>query len=61
MVCLGNLLAVLSANELSNHTKQEIADAAVTALDCTEDEFLTMMASIYELRTQAESFMQQFR
>ena len=61
MICLGNLLAVLSANELSNPTKQEIADAAVTALDCTEDEFLTMMASIYELRTQAESFMEQFR
>ena len=61
MICLGNLLAVLSANELSNPTKQEIADAAVTALDCIVDEFLTMMASIYELRTQAESFMEQFR
>ena len=61
IICLGNLLAVLSANELSNPTKQEIADATMTSLDYTEEEFLTMMASIYELRTQAESFVQQFR
>jgi HD-like signal output (HDOD) protein len=61
MICLGNLLAVLSANELSNPTKQELADATMTALGYTEEEFLTMMADIYELRTEAEDFMQQLR
>jgi HD-like signal output (HDOD) protein len=59
MICLGNLLTVLSTNELSNTTKEKIADASRTALDCTEAEFLTMMGDIYELRIDVETFMEQ--
>jgi HD-like signal output (HDOD) protein len=61
MICLGNLLAVLSTRELNDSAKQEISDTVKTALDCTEAEFLTMMGDIYELGTEVESFMQQFR
>ena len=61
MICLGNLVAVLSASELSDSAKREISDTVRTALDCTEAEFLIMMADIYELRTEVENFMRQFR
>lgn len=61
MICLGNLVAVLSASELSDSAKQEITDTVTTALDCTQGEFLIMMADIYELRTEVEDFMRQFR
>ncbi len=61
MICLGNLLAVLSTRQLNDSVKQEISDTVRTALDYTEAEFLTMMGDIYELRTEVESFMQQFR
>jgi HD-like signal output (HDOD) protein len=61
MICLGNLLAVLSTRELNDSAKQEISDTVRTALDCTEAEFLTMMGDIYELRMEVESFMDQFR
>ena len=59
MICLGNLLTVLSTSELSNTTKEKIADASRTALDSTEAEFLTMMGDIYELRIDVETFMEQ--
>ena len=61
MICLGNLLAVLSARQLNDSVKQQISDTVRKALDCTESEFLTIMGDIYELRTEVESFMQQFR
>jgi len=61
MICLGNLLALLCTRQLNDSAKQEISDTVRTALDCTEAEFLTMMGDIYELRTEVEGFMQQFR
>jgi HD-like signal output (HDOD) protein len=59
MICLGNLLSVLSTNELNDATKREIASAIKTALDCTEEEFLAMMGDIYELRIDVERFADQ--
>ena len=61
MVCLGNLLATLSAEELANPKKQEIADTAMKTLNCPENDFLPLMGNIYELRREVESFMDQFR
>lgn len=61
MICLGNLLAVLSTSELRDSAKRDIIDTVRTALDCTEAEFLTMMGDIYELRAEVKNFMQQFR
>lgn len=61
IICLANLLAVLSAEELSDENKRELSAAAMSALDYTEPQFLTMMGDIYELRTDVEEFMSQFR
>jgi HD-like signal output (HDOD) protein len=60
MICLGNLLTVLSTDELNNDTKQEIASAVRSTLDCGEPEFMTMMGDIYELRVEVERFTDQF-
>jgi HD-like signal output (HDOD) protein len=57
MICLGNLVAVLSAEELSNANRQEISAAVQTALNLTEIEFLTFMGDIYDLGTDVERFM----
>lgn len=56
MICLANLLTVLSTDELNDATKREIASAIKTGLDCTEQEFLAMMGDIYELRIDVEKF-----
>jgi HD-like signal output (HDOD) protein len=59
MICLGNLLTMLSTTELSTATKENIADASRTALNSTEAAFLAMMGDIYELRIDVERFMEQ--
>jgi HD-like signal output (HDOD) protein len=61
MICLGNLLAVLSSDELRNAAKQKITRATGKALDCTEAQFLAMMGDIYELRIDVEQFVSQLR
>jgi HD-like signal output (HDOD) protein len=61
MICLGNLLTVLSADELTDRSRQEISTATRTALDCTEQQFLIMMGDIYDLKTEVEKFMGQFQ
>ena len=61
MICVGNLLAVLSAEELSEATKREIAASTKIALAYTDPEFLTMMGDIYDLRSEVERFMGQVR
>ena len=59
MICLANLLTVLSTDELNDAIKREIASAIKTGLDCTEQEFLAMMGDIYELRIDVEKFASQ--
>jgi HD-like signal output (HDOD) protein len=59
MICLGNLLAIVSAEELSSANRQDVSAAVQTALNLTEAEFLTLMGDIYELRIQVEKFMDQ--
>ena len=59
MICLANLLTVLSTDKLSDDTKRQIASAIQTELDCTEQSFLVMMGDIYELRVDVESFADQ--
>jgi HD-like signal output (HDOD) protein len=61
IICLGNLLSVLSADELSEATKQKIASSTKTVLKLTDPEFLTMMGDIYDLRSEVERFMEQLR
>lgn len=59
MICLGNILAVLSTEELNEDSKHKIADSTKTYLDISETEFLTMMGDIYELRIEVDKFVGQ--
>jgi HD-like signal output (HDOD) protein len=60
MVCLGNLLAIVSADELSSANRQGVSTEVQTTLNLTEAGFLTMMGDVYELRIEAERFIDQF-
>jgi HD-like signal output (HDOD) protein len=60
MICLGNLLAVLSTEELNTANRQEISAGVQKSLNLTEEEFLALMGDIYELRIEVEKFMDQF-
>lgn len=59
IICVGNLVAVLSSDELNNSTKRKIAEAVEAKLGCDESGSLTMMADIYSLKAEAEKFMEQ--
>jgi HD-like signal output (HDOD) protein len=60
MICLGNLLAIISTDELTSTNREDISAAAQSALNLTGGEFLTLMGDIYELRTEVEKFMDRF-
>ncbi len=60
MISLGNLSAILAANELSEPVRQEIAEAMRTAMGWSEAEFLTVMGTVFELKTDATTFVGQF-
>ena len=60
MICLGNLLAIISTDELTTTNREDISAAAQSALNLTGGEFLTMMGDIYDLRMEAEKFMDRF-
>lgn len=57
----GNLLAVLSTQRLSKAILEDIAAATIQALHVTQDHFLPLMADIYDLKTEAEDFLNQFQ
>jgi HD-like signal output (HDOD) protein len=57
MVCLGNLVSILSKDELNDAVKRRLADAIMKALDCSDSDFLSLMGDIYELRLEADNFM----
>lgn len=61
LIALGNVIAVLAADELHGETKKRIAAVAQKTLGCPEPEFLTMMGDIYELRIEVERFTEQLR
>ncbi len=60
MICIGNLVSVLSTSALHEDVKHELASAIQTSLGCAEEEFLAIMAEIYDLKIDVERFMSQF-
>ncbi|MDY7038680.1 MAG: HDOD domain-containing protein [Thermodesulfobacteriota bacterium] len=60
MICLGNLIAIFSAEELSELSRQELIDAVNASIGCSKEEFLVIMGDIYEQRAEVERFMGQF-
>lgn len=57
MVCLANLIAVLANDEINTAKKEDLRDAIMASLDCTEQNFLVIMGDIYELRLEVERFV----
>ena len=56
IICLGNLLTMLSGDYLNNETKEKIINGSLMAFGCTENEFLALMGDIYELATEINDF-----
>jgi hypothetical protein len=59
MIILGNLIAVLTTEELNPTKKNEIVDAIKTTLSLEEKDFLLLMGKIGELHLAAEKLMQE--
>jgi len=59
MICLGNAVAVLALNALHETKKHDITETVKTTLSIDETQFLALMADVYELRTQADRFIEQ--
>ncbi len=57
MICLGNLIAVFTVNDLQTDIKKELLESIQAALDLSESDFLAMMATIYDLKIESESFI----
>ncbi len=60
MICLGNLTAVLAAEELGDAKKHDIAETVKASLGCGEQDFLDIMAEMYYLRLEVDAFMSRF-
>ena len=60
MIILGNLSAVLAGDPLNDSAKRSVADAIMTTLACSEEQFLTLMGEIYDLQIEAERFVRSF-
>jgi HD-like signal output (HDOD) protein len=59
IICIGSLLAILSMENLNDETKQAISKETQKALNCSKDDFLTLMGDIYDLKTDVERFISQ--
>lgn len=56
VITLGNLAATLSEDELNPDTKEILIKAIKASLNLDEQEFLSLMGGIYELKVEAEEF-----
>ena len=57
IIALGNLLAELAAGGLNESCKNRIKELAENILKLTPDSFLSIMADIYSLESEAEKFL----
>jgi HD-like signal output (HDOD) protein len=57
IIALGNLLATLATGGLNESCKNRIKKAAEKILVLSSDNFISIMADIYELKSEAEQFL----
>lgn len=57
VIALGNLLATLSESGLNESCKNRIIEKAEKILELSSDNFISLMADVYELESEAEKFM----
>jgi hypothetical protein len=58
IITLGNLLATLAAGGLNESCKNRIKKASENVLELTPDNFISIMADVYELKSEAEQFLE---
>jgi len=54
IICLANIFAILSYDRLNSESKEELSEAIMSSLECSEKEFLVIMGDIYELKGEVE-------
>jgi len=57
VIALGNLLATLSEGGLNESCKNRIKEVAENILELPPDKFISIMADVYDLESEAEKFM----
>jgi hypothetical protein len=57
VIALGNLLATLSAGGLNESCIDRIKEVAENILELSPDNFISMMADVYDLESEAEKFL----
>jgi HD-like signal output (HDOD) protein len=57
VIALGNLLATLSEGGLNESCKNRIREVAEKTLELSSNTFISIMADVYELKTEAEQFL----
>ena len=57
IIALGNLLATLAAGGLNESCKNSIKEAVENILELTSDNFISIMADIYDLELEIEKFL----
>jgi HD-like signal output (HDOD) protein len=57
IIALGNLLATLSAGGLNESCKKRIKEATEKILELSPENFISTMADVYELESEAEQFL----
>jgi len=60
VIALGNLLATLSAGGLNESCKNRIKEVVEKTLELSSDTFISIMADVYDLESEAEKFMRSF-
>ena len=56
-IALGNLLATLSEGGLNESCKNRIKEATEKILELSTDKFISIMADVYDLKSEAEQFL----
>jgi HD-like signal output (HDOD) protein len=57
VIALGNLLAILSEGGINDSCKNRIKEVAENILELSPEDFISLMADVYELKSEAEQFL----
>ena len=57
VIALGNLLAILSEGGINESCKNRIKEVTENILELSPENFISLMADVYELRSEAEQFL----
>ena len=57
VIALGNLLAILSEGGINESCKNRIKEVAENILELSPEDFISLMADVYDLKSEAEQFL----